>query len=150
VRVETLRGDTRSRALGETLGGWGIPTAASLLMLDGVGLELIASGGVRNGLEMAKAIALGARLCGAALPIYRAYRAGGPQAATAWIERAIDELKAVMLLTGARRLHDLARQPRVLGRQLTAWARADRPMPTPDDEDPYADRDAFLPDHPPR
>jgi isopentenyl-diphosphate delta-isomerase type 2 len=60
VRVESLRGDERSRTLGALFSAWGIPTAASLAMLDGLGLELIASGGMRNGLEVAKAIALGA------------------------------------------------------------------------------------------
>ncbi|MEO8602446.1 MAG: type 2 isopentenyl-diphosphate Delta-isomerase [bacterium] len=149
VRVETLRGDARGRALGETLGDWGIPTAASLLMLDGVGLELIASGGMRTGLEMAKAIALGARLCGAALPIYRAYRAGGPDAATAWVERIVDELKAVMLLTGARCLSDLPRQPLLLGSRLRAWARAGRGA-TEEDEDSHAERPTVRPYRPTR
>lgn len=124
VRVEMLRGDERSRDLGALLATWGIPTAASLAMLDGLGLELIASGGVRNGLEMAKAIALGARLCGAALPIYRAYRSGGVSEATALVERLAEELKAVMLLTGVRTLGALARQPVLLGDRLNAWVAA--------------------------
>jgi isopentenyl-diphosphate delta-isomerase len=124
VRVEALRADAPQRALGEALAGWGIPTAASLAMLDGLDLELIASGGMRDGLEMAKAIALGARLCGAALPIFRAYRAAGTDAAAAWIARAVDELRTAMLLTGAADLAALRRQPVLLGPQVQAWARA--------------------------
>ncbi|MGD9765503.1 MAG: type 2 isopentenyl-diphosphate Delta-isomerase [Candidatus Binatia bacterium] len=124
VRVEALRGDERSRALGELFAGWGIPTAASLAMLRELGLELIASGGVRNGLEMAKAIALGAHLCGAALPIYRAYRAGGIDGAAALIEQLVEGLKTAMLLTGVRTPLELTRQPLVLGPQLRAWTQA--------------------------
>ena len=126
VRVEMLRGNARSRALGEEFSAWGIPTAASLAMLDGLGLELIASGGMRSGLEMAKAIALGARLCGAALPIYRAYRAGGITAAETLVEQLVEGLKAAMLLTGAGSLAQLARQPVVLGGRVQAWVGAAR------------------------
>jgi isopentenyl-diphosphate delta-isomerase len=126
VRVEMLRGDERSRALGDVLSNWGIPTAASLLMLDGLGLQLIASGGLRTGLEMAKAIALGARLCGVALPIYRAYRSGGIDAARALIEQLVAELKTAMLLTAARSLADLGRQPAIVGERLQTWVRAAR------------------------
>jgi isopentenyl-diphosphate delta-isomerase len=124
VRVEALRGNVRSRHLGDLLSDWGIPTAASLAMLRGSGLDLIASGGVRNGLDMAKAIALGARLCGAALPIYRAYRAGGVDAAAALVAQLVDDLKAAMLLTGSRTLADLGRQPLVLGERIKAWIEA--------------------------
>ena len=140
VRVEALRGDAPARALGDALADWGIPTAASLAMLDGLDLALIASGGLRNGLEMAKAMALGARLCGTALPIYRAYRDGGADAAAAWIDRAVTELQAALLLTGARDLDALTRQPVLLGPRLSAWARAGRRHP---DEDPHADRHAL-------
>ena len=100
VRVEMLRGNDRSRRLGELFSDWGIPTAASLAMLRGSGLELIASGGLRNGLDMAKSIALGARLCGAALPIYRAYRDTGIDGAITLIHELMDGLKTAMLLTG--------------------------------------------------
>jgi isopentenyl-diphosphate delta-isomerase len=126
VRVETLRGNARSRQLGDLFADWGIPTAASLAMLRGTGLALIASGGLRTGLEMAKAVALGAQLCGAALPIYRAYRSRGPEGALALIDELIGGLKAAMLLTGSRTLADLARQPLVMGERLQAWVAASR------------------------
>ncbi|MBI1818299.1 MAG: type 2 isopentenyl-diphosphate Delta-isomerase [Deltaproteobacteria bacterium] len=121
VRVETLRGNARSRQLGEEFAEWGIPTAASLAMLRGCGLELIASGGIRSGLEIAKALALGARVCGAALPLYRAYRDGGIDAATLRVDELINGLKTAMLLTGSRTLADLSCQPLVLGERIKAW-----------------------------
>ncbi len=121
VRVETLRGTARSRRLGETFASWGIPTAASLAMLRGSGLQLIASGGIRSGLEMAKAIALGATLCGAALPVYRAYRSGGIDGAVELVDELVDGLRTAMLLTGSRTLAALAAQPLVMGERLRAW-----------------------------
>ena len=124
VRVEALRGSERSRELGDVFRSWGIPTAASLAMLRGTGLKLIASGGMRDGLDVAKAIALGARLCGVALPVFRAYREGGIDAAAEFVGSLVDGLRAAMLLTGSRSLDDLARQPLVFGPRISAWARA--------------------------
>lgn len=126
VRVEALRGSERSRELGELFSTWGIPTAASLAMLRGLGLELIASGGVRDGLEMAKAIALGARLCGVALPVYRAYREGGIDGALDFVQSLVDGLRGTMLLTGSRTLADLGAKPLVLGARIGAWLEASR------------------------
>ena len=125
VRVESLRATMRSRRLGEVFSGWGIPTAAvRSAMLRGSGLDLIASGGLRTGLEMAKAIALGARLCGAALPIYRAYRESGIDGAVTLINEFSDGLKAAMLLTGHDDRPDLSHQPLVMGERLKAWIAA--------------------------
>lgn len=124
VKVEALRGSERSRELGEVFRTWGIPTAASLAMLRGSGLELIASGGVRDGLEIAKAIALGARLCGVALPVFRAYREGGIDGALDFINALVEGLRAAMLLTGSRTLADLQKQPLVCGPRITAWVEA--------------------------
>jgi isopentenyl-diphosphate delta-isomerase len=106
------------------LANWGIPTAASLAMLRDLGVELIASGGLRSGLEMAKALALGARLCGAALPFYRAYRSAGVEGALAFLDEIVDGLRTTMLLTGSRTLADLTYQPVVLGDRLRAWIAA--------------------------
>jgi len=132
VRVEALRGDAQSRHLGELFATWGIPTAASLAMLRDSGLERIASGGLRTGLEMAKAIALGARLCGAALPIYRAYRDAGIDGAVRLVDELIGGLKTAMLLTGSRTLADLARQPLVYGERIKAWIAAGQSQSTND------------------
>lgn len=121
VRVEALRGGTASRRRGELFADWGIPTAASVAMLRGAGLQLIASGGVRSGLDVAKALALGASVCGAALPVYRAYCEGGIDGAMSLVSELIDTLRTAMVLTGSRSVADLQRQPVVLGPRLRAW-----------------------------
>ena len=122
VRVEDLRGDARSHALGELFRDWGIPTAASLVQLRGSKLVRIASGGIRNALDCAKALALGAELCGFALPVFRAYRSGGVDAAADFLEQTIEGLRVAMVLTGSRTLAELRDQPVVLGPRLERWA----------------------------
>jgi isopentenyl-diphosphate Delta-isomerase len=124
VRVEQLRGDDRSRRLGELYRDWGIPTAASLVQLRGSSLVRIASGGIRNALDAARAIALGATLCGFALPVFRAYRRGGLEGASAFVQEMIEGLRVALLLTGARDLESLRTRPIVLGPTLQRWAAA--------------------------
>jgi len=121
VRVEDLRGDARSHALGELFRDWGIPTAASLVQLRDTNLVRIASGGIRNALDAAKALALGATICGFALPVFRAYRSGGLDAASAFLEQTIEGLRVAMVLTGSRTLAELRNQPVVLGPRLERW-----------------------------
>ena len=72
-RVEKLRAEASNNDLkmhlGELFWDWGIPTAASLIEVKKtVELPIIASGGLRNGLEIAKCIALGASMCAMAYP----------------------------------------------------------------------------------
>jgi len=122
VRIEALRAPGGS-SLGGLFRDWGIPTAASLLQVRGLGLQVIASGGVRDGLDVAKAIALGATLAGTALPVYQAYRTGGYEAARAFVDDTIAALRMAMLLTGARSLAELRRRPVVLGPTLGRWQR---------------------------
>jgi len=122
VRIEALRAPAGG-GLGDLYRDWGIPTAASLLQVRGLGLQVIASGGVRNGLDAAKAVALGATLAGMALPVYQAYREGGLAAARAFVAQTIAGLRMAMLLTGARTLAALRRRPVVLGPALGRWQR---------------------------
>jgi len=122
VRVEDLRGDARSHALGELFRDWGIPTAASLVQLRDSKLVRIASGGIRSALDAARALALGAEICGFALPVFRAYRSGGIDAAVDFLEQTIEGLRVAMVLTGSRTLAELRSQPVVLGPHLQRWA----------------------------
>jgi len=121
VKVEALRADETQRRLGEAFANWGIPTAASLAAVRGLGLDVIASGGIRSGLDVAKAVALGARVAGVALPVFRAYRAGGVDGAIAFIEELMTGLRTAMVLTGTRDLGALAQTPLVLGSRLRDW-----------------------------
>jgi isopentenyl-diphosphate delta-isomerase len=121
VRVEALRANPDGRALGAAFADWGIPTAAALLGLRGVGLDLIASGGIRSGLDVAKTIALGARVAGVALPAFRAYRDGGVAGVERLISGLVAGLRTAMVLTGARDLGALGRVPVVIGSRLRDW-----------------------------
>lgn len=121
VKVESLRTTGSSRRLGETFSDWGIPTAAALCALRDSGAQLIASGGLRTGLEIAKCLALGATVCGAALPVFRAYREGQKPAAARLVAELILGLKTAMLLSGARTVAELRTKPVVLGPRLQSW-----------------------------
>ena len=104
-RVEQLRARTpESRALGELLSDWGIPTAACVAAARPAApqMQLIASGGLRSGLDAARAIALGADVAGFALPLVRAHQQGGIEAARAAFKAILTALRAAFLLCGAR------------------------------------------------
>jgi isopentenyl-diphosphate delta-isomerase len=82
---------------------------------------VIATGGIRSGLDIARAIALGAKIGGIARPVLQAFNQGGEAGAEQFLERVENELKTVMLLTGSRTLSHLARAPRVLRGALKDW-----------------------------
>jgi isopentenyl-diphosphate delta-isomerase len=129
VGVETIRaqaaGDDGARALGEALWDWGVPTAASVSLLAPMGFEtVIATGGIGTGLDVARAIALGASAAGIARPVLRALKAGDRAGATAYLDGVESELRAAMLLTGSRDLAALRRAPRVVVGELAKWTGA--------------------------
>ncbi len=92
---------------GQLFGDWGIPTVTSLLAcVEHAGHPVIASGGLRTGLDGAKAIACGASLCAMALPLLRA-AAESTEAAVAEMLRFRDALVTAMFLVGARNIEAL-------------------------------------------
>jgi isopentenyl-diphosphate delta-isomerase len=129
--VESRRAQGNDRALGRELWDWGIPTAAAVGWLTAAGLpaagvELVASGGIRTGLDAARALALGARVAGLAQPALRAVREGGADGGQAFLAQVIDGIRAAALLAGVRRVRDLSSAPRVITGELGAWL-AQRP-----------------------
>lgn len=105
--VESFRG---GRSEAETFWDWGIPTATAVREVSqGVRLPVIASGGVRNGLEAAKAIRLGAALAGAAAPFLKAQALGGEEGVRSLIQKWKRELRMACFGTGSKDLLALKR-----------------------------------------
>lgn len=84
---------------------WGIPTAESIIQCRGV-LPMIASGGIRTGIDGAKAITLGADMCGAAYPFLKALE-GGDASLDRFIGTFKKQMRICAYLTGSRTLADL-------------------------------------------
>jgi isopentenyl-diphosphate delta-isomerase len=119
--VEALRGSPRQQALGAELREWGVPTAASIVFARRAGLRTIASGGIRGAHDAVRALALGAEATSLALPFLRAYAEEGEAGVLRAAGRLIEGVRALLLLTGARKVADLHRLPRWIGPGLRAW-----------------------------
>jgi isopentenyl-diphosphate delta-isomerase len=101
--VEYYRAPTESlRRLARAFADWGIPTAEALLLAQrgAPGLPLIASGGMRSGIEAAKALALGATAVGIASPFLKAAAASADEVAST-IDQFAAELRTAMFCAGA-------------------------------------------------
>ena len=114
------RGDAGRAQLGAVYHEWGVPTAVSVVASRAAGLPIIATGGVRTGLDAAKALALGATLVGVGRPLLLAALAG-EAAVDAWITQFLEELRVAIFLTGGRRTGDLAGVPRVILGSTRTW-----------------------------
>lgn len=122
VAVETHRASAARRPLGEAFWEWGIPTAASVALCAPHGFRTIfATGGVSTGLDIAKAIALGATAGGIARKALQALETGGKAGALAFFDQVEAELRAAMLLTGSHNLAALAKAPRLISGELADW-----------------------------
>jgi isopentenyl-diphosphate delta-isomerase len=123
-RVEQLRAkDPQARALGELLSDWGIPTAACIAAARRVApqLQIVGSGGLRSGLDAARALALGADVAGFALPLVRAHHQSGIEGARAELSAILAALRAAFLLSGARDTAALRAAPPVILDPLRTW-----------------------------
>jgi len=104
--------DARQRQVAAAFADWGIPTAESLLMArrGAPGLPIIASGGIRDGIQIAKAIALGATACGVAGPFLHA-ASESTAAVSELIAVLVTQLRVAMFAAGAVDIPALQRAP---------------------------------------
>ncbi len=114
--VETYRAQKRGDILSEHLGrqfwNWGIPTVVSIVE-SSISIPVIATGGIRSGLDVAKSIALGSALCGIALPLVAPALKGQKDVADK-LTIFIEELKVAMFLSGCRTVEELSNAPLVI------------------------------------
>jgi isopentenyl-diphosphate delta-isomerase len=112
--------DTIRRRVGETFWDWGIPTPVSIMEASSTGLPVIGTGGVRDGIDAGKAIALGASAAGMAYnvlgPASRSYKA-----VRASLEVVVEELRAAVFLTGGVKTASLAKAGVRIGGGLGHW-----------------------------
>jgi isopentenyl-diphosphate delta-isomerase len=125
VAVETARAKDGQQALGQSFREWGIPTAASVAAVASEGFATIfATGGLKSGLDVAKAISLGASAGGIARPALQALERGGRAGLADYFLGVERELCAAMLLTGSGTVRALKKAPRVVVGELREWLKA--------------------------
>lgn len=107
--------DPQAKRLGEVFSNWGIPTVECLQLCREAlpKTPLIASGGIRTGLDVAKALVLGADLVAFAMPLLEA-AAKSAEAVKETLEQIIHELRITMFLVGARDLPSLKEKKHLL------------------------------------
>jgi isopentenyl-diphosphate Delta-isomerase len=109
--IEKIRADQHNEyiksQLGELFWDWGIPTALSILLVSrSVKIPIIASGGLRNGLEIAKCMILGSNLCAMAFPFLK--RAAQSEEELEKFTRLIlSEIRSTMFLLGTKDIGSL-------------------------------------------
>jgi len=112
-------GDSSRANIGRTFWDWGIPTPVAVVVAN-VGLPVIATGGLRSGLDVARAITIGASSAGMAGRLLPA-ALEGKDALTRELNTIIDELKAAMFLVGAKDLKELAASRAIVTGRSKDW-----------------------------
>ena len=96
-----VSGSDRSRQMADPFSDWGIPTAECLTSICEryPEIRLIASGGITNGVEAAKAVMLGAELCGMAGRLLRTAAEKDAEAVADEIRMIIEQYKIARFLS---------------------------------------------------
>ncbi len=114
------RGDARTHNIGLLFRNWGIATPVSIIEAKVARLPLISTGGVRTGLDMARALALGATLVGIGFPFLKA-ASQSYDAVCELLETIVAELKVAMQLSGASSIEQLQQTDLVVTGETRNW-----------------------------
>lgn len=123
--VEYYRSKANSipNSLADTFWDWGIPTVVSLIETSQtVKIPVIASGGVRSGLDIAKAIALKACLASISMPVLQVAIKGAKETEK-MLSLLMEALRTVMFLVGSENIQQLAKTPVMITGKTAEWLR---------------------------
>jgi isopentenyl-diphosphate delta-isomerase len=116
-------GNSSQSILGQVFWDWGIPTAVSVVEVSQtVNVPVIASGGIRSGVDAAKALALGSSLTSLSQPILQASVKGVKETCST-LSLLMDEMRNTMFLVGADSVQNLCRIPVVIRGKTSEWLR---------------------------
>ena len=128
--VETYRAEKLgmhfAAGIGKTFWDWGIPTTISTIETSFFtnNIEIIATGGVRTGLDAAKLISLGANAVGISLPLLKPAYEGKVEKIIQILQKVIEELKITMFLVGASKITDLKKADIIIMGRTAEWLKA--------------------------
>ncbi|MEZ0248449.1 MAG: type 2 isopentenyl-diphosphate Delta-isomerase [Thermoproteus sp.] len=124
IAIEGLRAKEARPELyevSEEFRAWGVPTAAAICEAKSAFKgPVIASGGIRSGLDGAKALSLGADYFSASQPLLKAAL---EDRVVEVLSRIRQELKIAVFLTGSSKIDGLKRAPKIFGPRLESWLR---------------------------
>jgi isopentenyl-diphosphate delta-isomerase len=123
ILVESLCCPDIHPTMAQDFADWGNPTPVVLAAMPHNYVPILASGGIRNGVDIAKSLALGAKLAGLALPFIQAESNGGLDGVLELIETLTQSLKTTMLLTGNRSIADLSHAGLILSDSFISQVR---------------------------
>ncbi len=124
--VESIRAeDPKYKNTGEVFWDWGLPTAIStILAKEQFNGHIIGSGGVRNGLEVAKLLALGADAAGMAIPFLFAIQENSIEKSIKFLEEVTYQIRLACFLTGSQTINDLRTVPLIISGKTAELLRA--------------------------
>lgn len=122
VAIDSIRSGQKFTA---ALKEFGIPTAVSVIevkrALLGTNKKIIASGGVRDGIDAIKGIVLGADLAANAIPVFRAQQKKGSAGAKTYLENMHKEMRIAAFLIGCKDIAELHEEKAILSGKIRTW-----------------------------
>lgn len=120
ILIESIRNNVL-REVAKNFKSWGIPTAVSICEVREVFQGIvIASGGIRSGLDGVKALTLGSNVFSMSRP-FLIHALKGLEEVESFVQKVINEVKIAMFLSGTRKIEELWKVPIVLGKNLLSW-----------------------------
>ena len=120
IKVDSILNSTEEK--NRLFYSFGIPTAASICECRPFfPKNLVASGGIRNGLDIVKALLLGADITALALPVLLAQHQGGNNAILNYFKKLCEEIRTTMFLINASSIKNLKNKRVILSGELKNW-----------------------------